>query len=46
MNEAQLKGRRTRINNILKQKDHLTTYEKQAIKRKSGFYIDTRKRID
>lgn len=46
MNEAQLKGRKTRIENILKQKNHLTTYEKQAIKRKSGFYIDVRKRID
>ena len=46
MNESQLKGRKTRIDNILKQKDHLTTYEKQAIKKKSGFYIDDRKRID
>ena len=46
MNESQRKSRDTRINNILKQKDHLTTYEKQALKRKSGFYIDTRKRID
>lgn len=46
MNKAQLKARKTRINNILKQKNHLTTYEKQAIKKKSGFYIDERKRID
>jgi len=46
MNKAQLKSRKTRIENILKQKDHLTTYEKQAIKKKSGFYIDDRKRID
>ena len=46
MNEAQLRGRRTRIENILKQKNHLTTYEKQAIRKKSGYYIDVRKRID
>lgn len=46
MNTAQLKARKTRIENILKKKDHLTTYEKQAIKKKSGFYIDIRKRID
>ncbi len=46
MNESQIKARRTRIENILKQKDHLTTYEKQAIKKKSGFYIDDRTRID
>lgn len=46
MNESQKKARKTRIENILKQKDHLTTYEKQAIKKKSGFYIDDRKRID
>ncbi len=46
MNESQKKARRTRIENILKQKDHLTTYEKQSIKKKSGFYIDDRKRID
>lgn len=46
MNESQKKARKTRIENILKQKDHLTTYEKQAIKKKAGFYIDDRKRID
>jgi len=45
MNAAQLKGRKTRIENILKQKNHLTTYEKQAIKKKK-FYVDDRKRID
>ncbi len=46
MNKSQLKGRKTRIDNILKNKDHLTTYEKQAIKKKSGYYIDDRPRID
>ncbi len=46
MKESRLKARKTRIDNILKQKDHLTTYEKQSNKKKSGFYIDDRKRID
>jgi len=46
MNQSQIKARATRIENILKKKDHQTTYEKQAIKRKSGFYVDSRKRID
>lgn len=47
MNKAQQKARETRINNILKNKDckdYLTTYEKQAIKKKSA--VDNRKRID
>ena len=46
MKESREKARKTRIENILKQKDHLTTYEKQALKKKLGFYPDTRKRID
>ena len=46
MNESREKARKTRIENILKQKDHLTTYEKQAIKKKASSYVDTRRRID
>ncbi len=46
MNESQLKARKTRIENILKQKDHLTTYEKQALKKKTDLHVDTRRRID
>ncbi len=46
MNKSQLKARKTRIENNLKSKDLLTTYEKQALKKKTDFYIDTRRRID
>ena len=46
MNKSQLKARKTRIENNLKKKDLLTTYEKQALKKKTDFYIDTRRRID
>ena len=46
MKESREKARKTRIENILKQKDHLTTYEKQAIKKKGSSYVDTRRRID
>lgn len=45
MNESQLKARKTRIENILKKKDYLTTYEKQALKKNTDFYVDTRRRI-
>ena len=46
MNKSQLKARKTRIDNILKNKDYLTTYEKQAIKKKTSSYVDTIRRID
>ncbi len=45
MNESRLKARKTRVENILKKKGHLTTYEKQALKKQTDFYIDNRKRV-
>ncbi len=46
MKESRLKARRTKVMNNLKTKEFLTSYEKQALKKKSGLYIDARKRID
>ena len=47
MNESQLKARKTKVLNNLKHKKLVTSYEKQAIKKKSSkFYIDDRKRIE
>ena len=46
MNKSRQKARDTRFANHVKNNDLTPTYEKQAIKKKSGFYIDTRKRID
>jgi len=45
MNKAQLKARKTKVENNLKNKDLLTTYEKQALKKKTDFYVDDRRRI-
>ena len=45
MNEAQLKARKTKVENNLKNKDLLITYEKQALKRKNTKFIDSRKRV-
>jgi len=46
MNDAQRKSRETRFANHVKNDDLTPTYEKQALKKKSGFYTDERKRID
>jgi len=46
MNKARKAARETRLANHLKNDDLTPTYEKQALKKKSGFYIDERKRID
>jgi len=45
MNESQLKARATRLRNHLKKKKLTVTYERQAEKKKNGYYEDTRKRI-
>jgi len=46
MNESQLKARRKKVFSHMKNHDLTPTYEKQAIKKKAGFYVDDRKRID
>ena len=45
MNESQLKARKTKVENNLKTKDLVVSYEKQALEKKNGLYPDTRKRI-
>jgi len=46
MNKARQKARDTRFANHVKNNDLTPTYEKQALKKKSGFNIDDKKRID
>ncbi len=46
MKESYLKGRRTKIENILKKDDLRTSYQKQADKEKSKKFVETVKRID
>jgi len=46
LNKQQLKARATRIENIMKNGDKRTSYEKQTEKRKSEKYYDPRKRIE
>lgn len=46
MNKSRQAARDTRLANHLKNDDLTPTYEKQARKKKSGFYPDERKRID
>lgn len=46
MNKSQLKSRETRFRNFVKEMDTTPTYTKQLQRKRNGFYVDTRKRVE